>query len=224
MFLIVLFIKILTLQILLCFINEIKQALLASENCFGLAVTGWHEEFLPSLAENSESQVEAPKGRAWPFLHLGSWEMYFAAYPPHPAPAPTNLSRKWGAAARVLQGFLGSGSWALCSQRLFHPGKAQPPPFLSVWEWVIAAPPRPPRAFLVWAWYWLLPGRLSWYGRGRRRKPRRGEQKCGIPLLSSLACQAALLTSVRTIYDALLIIRFPTFILSKTARDMVTTG
>ena len=205
MFLIVLFIKILTLHIFVMFYQWDK-ALLPSENCFRLAVIGWMawRSFWKSLAERSwESGVKAPKGRAWPFLHLGSWEMYFAALsPPHPHPTPppppppgATLSGNEGLLLLFSRAFGKCSSWALCSQRLFRSGKAQPPPFLSVWEVSYpCAPATPPRfsglsVVLVTTW----PAVLVRRGRGRRRKPRIGEQKCGIPLLSSLACQAALL-------------------------------
>lgn len=169
--------------------------------------------------------LKLQRGRHGPSSTWSPGKCISLPYPPPPPPRAPNLSGNEGLLLVFSRAFGKCSSWALCSQRLFRSGKAQPPPFLSDWEVSYPCAPSTPPSFsglsvvLVTTW----PAVLVWRGRGRRRKPRR-EQKCGIPLLSSLACQAALLTSVRTIYDPLLIIRFPTFILCKTARDMVTTG
>ena len=156
MFLIVLFIKILALQIFVMFYQWDK-ALLPSENCFRLAVIGWMawRSFWKSLAERSwESGVKAPKGRALPFLHLGSWEMYFAALPP-PTPPPTaQLSPEMRGCCSCSPGLMGSVVLELCVVRgSSAPGKRSRHHFFRSRRWVNPAPPRPLRGFLAWAWY-----------------------------------------------------------------------
>ena len=151
--------------------------------------------------------------------------MYFAALsPPHPHP-PAQLSPEMRGCCSCSLGLLGSVVLELCVVRgSSAPGKRSRHHFFRSGGELSLRPRDPSEVF------WLERG-TSHYLAGclsterswppAEAKNRRAEVRNPSALLPGLPSSAA--TSVRTIYGKLLIIRAPTCIFCKIARDMVTT-